>query len=128
MSKLAYQSLSNTVLGAAFKVHSALGSGLLESAYEGALMVELRHRQVRVERQKVFPLQYRNEYIGAYIADIVIENTIIVELKSVIKFNEVMYAQILNYLKLSKLPVGYLLNFRNISLEWKRFVLGSLKA
>ncbi len=122
MSNLIQQSLSNKVLGAAFAVHTSLGPGLLESCYEGALMVELRHRQVFVERQKVFPVQYRDEYIGAYIADVVIENTIIVELKSVIKLNEIMYAQILNYLKLSKLPVGYLLNFRNTSLEWKRFV------
>jgi GxxExxY protein len=60
--------------------------------------------------------------IGAYIADIVVANTIIVELKSVTRLNEVMEAQLLNYLRLSKLPVGYLINFQNTRLEWRRFV------
>ena len=122
MVKLVHASISNKVLGAAFAVHTALGSGLLESAYEGALVVELKHRGIFIERQKVFPLEYRGEYIGAYIADIVVENTLIVELKSVSKLNEVMEAQLLNYLKLSNLKVGYLLNFHNVSLEWRRFV------
>jgi GxxExxY protein len=122
MSNLIHAAISNKVLEAAFSVHSSLGSGLLESAYEGALVVELAYRGVQVERQKVYPLVYRGEYVGAYIADIVVENTIIVELKAVNKLNEVMEAQLINYLKLSHLPVGYLFNFFNTSLVWKRFV------
>jgi GxxExxY protein len=74
------------------------------------------------ERQKVFPLIYRGEYVGAYIADLVVDNTIIIELKSVSKLKEVMEAQLLNYLKLSGLSVGYLFNFHNTKVEWKRFV------
>jgi GxxExxY protein len=85
MSKLIHAAISNKVLGAAFAVHGALGSGLLESAYEGALVVEFKHKGVSFERQKVFPLEYRGEYIGAYIADVVVENTVIVELKSITK-------------------------------------------
>jgi GxxExxY protein len=122
MSNLIHAAISNKVLGAAFTVHAALGAGLLESAYEGALVVELSHLCIHFERQKVFPLEYRGEYIGAYIADIVVENTIIVELKSVTRLNEVMEAQLINYLKLSHLPVGYLFNFYNTSLTWRRFV------
>jgi GxxExxY protein len=122
MSKLLHASISNKVLGAAFAVHASLGSGLLESAYEGALVVEFAYRGISFERQKVYPLEYRGEYVGAYIADIVVENTIIVELKSVTKLNEVMEAQLLNYLRLSKLPVGYLFNFYNTHLVWRRFV------
>jgi GxxExxY protein len=109
-------------MGAAITVHRTLGSGLLESAYEGAFEVELKYLRINVQRQVVFPLVYRGEYIGAYIADMVVENTIIIELKSVSKLNDIMAAQLLNYLKLSKLPVGYLFNFNNAVLEWRRFV------
>jgi GxxExxY protein len=103
-------------------VHGVLGSGLLEAAYEGALVVEFEYKGIPFERQKVYPLEYREEYIGAYIADIVVGNTIIVELKSVSKLNEVMEAQLVNYLRLSGLQVGYLFNFHNTHLEWRRFI------
>jgi GxxExxY protein len=63
----------------------------------------------------------QNEYVGAYIADMVVDNKIIVEVKSVTKLCEVMEAQLINYLKLSKLQVGYLFNFYNTRLEWRRF-------
>ena len=122
MSQLIHSLLSNKVMGAAITVHKALGAGLLESAYEGAFEVELKYLQIPVARQVVFPLIYRNRYVGAYIADMVVDNTIIIELKSVSKLNEVMSAQLLNYLKLSGLPVGYLFNFHNAIIEWRRFV------
>jgi GxxExxY protein len=122
MEYIVHKELSGVVLDAAFAVHKTLGAGLLESCYEGAYVVELQHRCIDVARQVVYPLQYRGEYIGAYIADVVVANTIIVELKSVTKLNEVMEAQLINYLKLSKLPVGYLINFCNTRLEWRRFV------
>ncbi len=96
MSKLIHHSLSNKVLQAAFAVHQVLGPGLLESGYEGAFAVELAHLSVPFERQRVFPLVYRGEYVGAYIADLVVDNTIIIELKSVVKLIEVMEAQCIN--------------------------------
>ena len=116
---------------------NVLGPGLLESAYEGAICMELKHLGLSVERQPVFPLSYRGEYIGAHVADLVVAGTIILELKVVkallpvmdrgrsrsIAFGKLhMEAQIINYLKLSRLPVGYLLNFANTRVEWKRFV------
>ena len=122
MASLIHKELSDKVLGAAFTVHNVLGPGLLESAYEGAICVELKHLGLNVERQPVFPLSYRGEHIGAYVADLVVEGTIILELKAVKALSLVMEAQIINYLKLSQLPVGYLLNFANTRVEWKRFV------
>ena len=122
MASLIHKELSDTVLGAAFTVHNALGPGLLESAYEGALCVELAYQGLSVERQVVFPLAYRGEYVGAYIADLVVTGTIILELKSCRSLSAVMEAQIINYLKLSGLPVGYLLNFYSTKVEWRRFV------
>ena len=106
-------------------MHNALGPGLLESAYEGALVVELKHLRLEVDRQLDYPLAYRGEYVGAYIADLVVEGTIILELKSVKALTAAMDAQIINYLKLSGLPVGYLLNFYGTRVEWRRFVNGT---
>ena len=103
-------------------MHNLLGPGLLESAYEGAFCVELSHAGIPLERQKVYPLYYKGEYIGAYIADLVVDNKIIVELKSVSKLTAVMDAQLINYLRLSRIQVGYLMNFNAPKLEWKRFV------
>jgi GxxExxY protein len=106
----------------AFSVHNILGPGLLESAYEGALVIELSHAGVPFERQKVYPLYYKGELAGAYVADLVVDNSIILELKSVKALGSTMEAQLINYLRLSGVPVGYLLNFRNTRVEWKRFV------
>ena len=118
---MVYESLSRKVLGAVFNVHNLLGPGLLEAAYEGALVVELKHTGLSVGQQVVYPLCYRGEYVGAYIADLVVEGKIILELKSVYKLNPNMEAQLINYLKLSKVPVGYLINFRNAKVRWRRF-------
>jgi len=122
MSKLIHYRLSHKVLGIAFKVHNLIGCGLHESAYEEAFCIELASTGIPYERQRVFPLHYSGQYIGTYIADIVVDNTIILELKSVRELNPVMFAQIINYLKLSKLPVGLLINFHNPRVEWRRFV------
>jgi GxxExxY protein len=122
MAQFIHKQLSYKILGMAFSVHNILGPGLLESAYEGAFCVELTKAGIPFSRQKVYPLYYKGELIGGYIADLVVDNTIILELKSVRALTKVMEAQIINYLKLSKLPVGYLLNFNGTSLEWKRFV------
>jgi GxxExxY protein len=122
MSKLVHYNLSHKVLGIAFKVHNIIGCGLHESAYEEAFCIELASVSIPYERQRVFPIHYSGQYIGTYIADIVVDNTIIVELKSVRVLNPVMFAQLINYLKLSGLQVGYILNFHNLRVEWKRFV------
>jgi GxxExxY protein len=117
-----FKKLSYLILKFAFSVHNLLGPGLLESAYEGAFCVELTQSGIPFERQKVYPLYYKGSYIGAYIADLVVDNKVIVELKSVVKLTDVMAAQLINYLKLSHIQVGYLMNFNSLSLEWKRFV------
>ena len=109
---LLYEELSYQVIGGLFRVHSKLGPGLLESAYEAASVIELRNRGLKVEQQVVFPLFYDGEMASAYIADIVVEDKIVLELKSVQALNSIMEAQLLNYLRLSRLKLGFLVNFR----------------
>jgi GxxExxY protein len=122
MSGLVHHALSNKVLKVAFNVHHALGPGFLESAYEDTCCRELAHFGIRYERQKVYPLMHRGQRVCGYIADLVAEDTIIMELKAVAQLIPIHEAQLLHYLKLSRLPVGYLFNFNALRLEWKRFV------
>lgn len=122
MAEFIQKQLSYQILGFAFSVHNILGPGLLESAYEGAMCIELAKADIAFSRQHIYPLHYKGELVGAYIADLVVSDSIILELKSVQQLTNVMEAQIINYLKLSKLTVGYLINFNSTRLEWKRFV------
>ena len=104
--------LTEHVLGAAIAVHRALGPGLLESAYEACLAYELQDRGIRFERQVPLPVLYRDTRIDCgYRLDMVVEGTVIVEIKAVERLLPVHQAQILTYLKLSKHPIGLLLNF-----------------
>jgi GxxExxY protein len=104
--------LSSTIIGAAIEVHKALGPGLLESAYEECLCHELSLKDVSFERQKPLPVEYKGTKLDCgYRLDIIVENTIILELKSCEKIEPIHKAQLLTYLKLSGLKLGLLLNF-----------------
>ena len=120
MSKFLYGELTSRVLNSVFTVHSAVGPGLLESVYESALCIEFKHRGIKVERQKEFVFIYRGEFAGKYYADIVVEDKIILELKSVKTLLPIMRAQTINYLRLSKLNVGFQINFYDTKTEFKR--------
>ena len=104
--------LSSQIIGAAIEVHKALGPGLLESAYEKCLCHELKLRGLSFESQKPLPLVFKGENLDCgYQLDIVVENTIILELKSCEKIKPIHKAQLLTYLKLSGLKLGLVLNF-----------------
>ena len=104
--------LSNTVIGLAIKVHKSLGPGLLESAYEECLFYELTKNGLFVEKQKPMPLVYEAVKLDCgYRIDLMVENKLILEIKSVETLNEVHLAQILTYLKLAKCKLGLLINF-----------------
>jgi GxxExxY protein len=92
MAEFMQKQLSYKILGMAFSIHNILGPGLLESAYEGAFCVELTKTGFPFSRQKVYPLYYKGELIGGYIADLVVDNSVILELKSVRALNSVMEA------------------------------------
>jgi GxxExxY protein len=100
------------VLDAAFNVHTALGPGLLESVYEAALAVELRKQGLKTERQKEIPVYYETERLDVgFRADMIVENKVLVELKSVETMTPFFKKVTLNYLKLIPLKLGYLINF-----------------
>ena len=104
--------LSNTIIGAAIEVHKILGPGLLESAYEECLCKEFVLRDLSIERQKPLPLEYKGEKLDCgYRLDVVVEQAIILELKACNEIEPIHKAQLLTYLKLSKLSLGLLLNF-----------------
>lgn len=105
-------SLSSKIIGAAIEVHKTLGPGLLESAYEECMSYELALRGSSFERQKALPVIYKGKKLDCgYRLDMVVENAIILELKSCEKIEPIHKAQLLTYLKLSGLTVGLLLNF-----------------
>ncbi len=108
--------LARIVFDCALKVHQSLGPGLLESAYEECLYYELRKTGLNVEKQKSLPLIYEEVKLDVgYRIDIIVENKLIIEIKSVEALNDVHFAQLLTYLKLTNCKLGLLINF-NVSL------------
>jgi GxxExxY protein len=107
-----YTQLTEQIIGAAMRVHSQLGPGLLESAYEACLEFELRDQGLEVERQKSVPVMYRGVQLDCgYRLDLLVENTVVLELKSVDALAPIHTAQMWSYLKLAGCHVGLLINF-----------------
>ena len=122
--KWLYKDLTQGIIGAAMEVHRELGSGFLEYVYEEALCYELKFREVSFERQKELDIQYKDLVIPRkYKPDLIVENKVIVEIKATSGLTEVEEAQLLNYLKATKMRVGLLLNFGKKSMEVKRRIL-----
>ncbi|MCC5815124.1 MAG: GxxExxY protein [Leptospira sp.] len=110
--------ISYVIRGGIFKVYSALGPGLLESAYESALMYELSNQKLQVKSQVTLPLIYNGVNIDAgYRIDILVEEKVIIEIKSVEKISEIHHKQVLTYLKLSGFKLGLLVNFNSLDIE-----------
>ena len=106
------EDIGKQVLDSAFKVHTALGPGMLESAYEACMSYELEKKSLRVLRQPVLPIHYGDIKLDAgYRLDLLVNGKVVVELKSVERLNDVHLAQVVSYLKLGDYKLGYLLNF-----------------
>jgi GxxExxY protein len=115
--------LTRRIIGCAMTVSNALGSGFLEKVYENALVVELRTNGLATEQQKPLDIYYRDILVGEYFADIVVEDSIILELKAAKAIDEIHQAQLLNYLKMTGFHHGLLLNFGTPKLGIKRMAL-----
>ncbi len=122
--KWLYKDLTQEIIGAAMEVHRGLGSGFLEYVYEEALCYELNLRDISFERQKELDIYYKDLLIPRkYKPDLIVANKVIVEIKATSGLTEVEEAQLLNYLKATRIRVGLLLNFGKKSLEVKRRIL-----
>ncbi len=109
---------SQAVIGACIEVHRSLGPGLLESAYEECVAHELARRGLSFERQRPVPLEYKDMKLDcAYRLDLVVEGAIVVEIKCVDRLLPIHQAQVITYLRLTGLPVGLLINFRETALK-----------
>lgn len=112
--------LTKKVIGCAFSVYNKMGFGFLESVYEKCLAIEFRKEKIQAEFQKPICVYYENQSVGDFIADILVENTIIVELKSVTRLNKIHEAQLVNYLTATGIENGLLINFGEQKVEVKR--------
>jgi len=118
--ELPYFELTGSILNCCFEVMRELGSGFLERVYKNALLIAMKQKGLQVEVEKSFEVMFRGKVIGRYSADLVVGQTIIVELKCCESLICEHQAQLFNYLKVSQLSVGLLVNFRHRKLEWKR--------
>jgi len=120
--KILYKDLSFKIIGLAMQVHNELGYGFLEKVYENALMVLFRRERIQTKQQAPITVYFYGEVVGEYYADILVEERIILELKSVENIIDAHRAQILNYLKATDLRLGIIINFGKEKLEYERFV------
>jgi GxxExxY protein len=122
----ALNKLTERIIGCAIEVHRQLGPGLLEGTYEAALCIELQSAGVSFVRQPLFPVLYKGHVIGEYRLDLIVNDTVVVEIKSVERFDPIFEAQVLTYLRVTGKPVGLLMNFNSRLLRdgVKRYVLG----
>ena len=119
---LEHEELTERIIGAAIEVHRRLGSGFLESIYEKALVIELRKRSLAVETEVVIPIIYDGLEVGLHRLDLLVENIIVVELKSIRDLEDVHFAIVRSYLKASGKKHGLLLNFCKPTLTVKRVI------
>jgi len=112
--------ITDRIIGAAMKVHTTLGPGFLEKVYENSLSIELQKSGLLAEQQRALAVYYQGILVGQYVADIVVENQILIELKATRAIEDVHKAQLLSYLKTTGLKLGLILNFGAASLQIKR--------
>ncbi|MGA2788697.1 MAG: GxxExxY protein [Verrucomicrobiota bacterium] len=111
------------IVGAAIEVLNQIGCGFHEKPYENALVVEFGLRNIPCRQQKSFDLFYKGCKVGEFIPDLIAFDAVIVETKTIDHITDLERGQMLNYLRITKLRVGVILNFKNAKLEWERLVL-----
>jgi len=118
--QLPHSDLTGSILNCCFEVMNELGPGFLERVYKNALLMAMKEKGLQVEVERPYNVIFRGKIIGRYIADLVVNHTVIVELKCCENLISEHQAQLFNYLKVSGLPVGLLVNFRRRKLDWNR--------
>lgn len=118
---LVHEELTGKILSACFEVSNELGSGFLESIYQKSLVIALHQKGRKTVEQAPIHVMFRGERVGMFLADILVEEKIIVEIKAVSALTPEHKAQIINYLKATGIEIGLLINFGNPKLEYRRF-------
>lgn len=126
--KYKYSALTGKIIGCALEVHKVLGNGFQEVIYQRALEVEFKRTGILYHREFEMPIIYKNEHVGTRRVDFLVEEHISVELKAIIKLENVHFAQAINYLEAYNLEIGLLLNFGSESLEMKRLLNSKYKS
>ena len=122
MVEYKHKELTGEIINAAHTVHNKLGYGFLERVYHKSLFIELSKRGYSVEFEKQIEVHYDNQVVGEFVADLLVESKVVVEVKAADKYVNVFEVQLLNYLKATRLEVGLIINF-GLSVEVKRMVL-----
>ncbi len=117
-----YEELTEKIIGCAYKVYNAMGYGYLESVYEKCMLIELSKSGLKAEQQKKINVYYEDENVGDFVADIVVEDSVILELKSVRRIINAHEVQLVNYLTATGKEVGLIINFAETKVEVKRKV------
>ena len=121
--KLLYKNEVFQIVGCAIEVLNTLGHGILEKPYENALVVEFRLRQIPFRQQPVFDVLYKENKVGLFVPDLIVFNSIVVDTKVIDRITDHERGLMLNYLRITKLRVGIILNFKHRKLEWERLIL-----
>jgi GxxExxY protein len=116
---------THAIIGCAFEVLNELGHGLNEKSYENSLVVEFRRRSIAFDQQHCFEVLYKGEHVGQFVPDLIVLAKVVVDAKVIDHISNHERGQMLNYLRIAKLPVGVILNFRYPRLEWERIVLST---
>ena len=122
MTGLKHHDITEKIIGAAYKVHNALGSGFLENVYQNSLAIELRSLGFMVDGEKPIKVYCSGEVVGNYIADITVDDKVILEIKAIKELSNIHEVQLVNYLKATGIEVGLLINF-GTSVQVKRRVM-----
>ena len=117
-----YEKITETIIGCAYRIYNKMGFGFLESVYEKCLLIELRKAGLDTETQKPITVYYEGEVVGEFVADIMVNDAVIIELKSVRRIIKAHEVQLVNYLVSTGKPVGLILNFGERKVEIKRKV------
>ncbi len=120
MISILHKELTDTIIRLAIEVQKELGLGFLERVYENALIIAFQEEGLVVDQQKQLDVYFRGHNVGVYIADLMVEEKIILEIKAIDNISRSHYAQLINYLKASDKEVGYVINFGRIPLQFKR--------
>ena len=115
-----YEEITRKIIGAAYQVHSQIGFGFLESVYKKAMLIELSKNDLKLESEKPLKVYYHNQVVGDFLADLFVEETVVVELKSVESLTKAHEVQLVNYLNALKKEIGLLINFGPSGVDAKR--------